>query len=84
MSESDPESIDFYGDESIASYNNKVPGWLKLTYTVLPIWGIIWFYFFWNGSVGWLDPGYWKELQRAANTTFPINQSFQSKSSDYP
>jgi hypothetical protein len=48
----------------------KVPAWLILTYVTLPIWGIITFYLYWNGSAGWLDRGYWKQLQEAANTTF--------------
>jgi hypothetical protein len=75
MSESENEEIEFYGDEQIASFDKEIPGWLKLTYLVMPLWGIVWFCLYWNGSWGWLDPGYWKELQRAANTTFPhINQ----------
>ncbi len=65
-------SIEEYGDERISSYENSVPRWLILTYILLPIWGVIWFCYFWNGSYGWLDRGYWNQLQRAANTTFPI------------
>ncbi len=55
-----------------SSNDAKVPGWLKLTYIILPIWGIFTFYFYWNGSAGWLDRGYWNKLQQAANTTFPF------------
>jgi len=59
------------GDTEIASGDAKVETWLKVTYIVLPIWGIIWFFLYWNGTHGWLDRGYWEQLQRAANTTFP-------------
>lgn len=68
---SEEEEVELYGDEGIASKDTPVPRWLILTYITLPIWGIITFILFWNGSVGWLDRGYWKELQIAANTTFP-------------
>jgi hypothetical protein len=64
--------IEGYQDQEIPSYDHKVPRWLKWTYILLPIWGIFFFYFFWNGSYGWFDRGYWLQLQRAANTTFPI------------
>lgn len=64
--------IELYGDPGIATFDAKVPKFLKFTYLLWPIWGIITFYFFWNGSVGWFDRGYWRELQIAANTTFPI------------
>lgn len=69
------EELEEYGDPGILSADAKVPGWLKLTYLILPIWGVISFLMYWNGSWGWLDRGYWQELQRAANTTFPyINE----------
>ena len=75
--ESNNDEIQSYGDEGIQSYENRVPRWLKFTYLILPVWGMIWFYYFWNGSYGWLDRGYWSELQQAANTTFPsINQNY--------
>lgn len=64
--------IELYGDPGIASFDAKVPKFLTFSYIFWPIWGIITFYIFWNGSVGWLDRGYWQELQIAANTTFPI------------
>lgn len=66
------DEIEQYGDAYIASGNAPIPKWLKLTYIVLPIWGIIAFWLYWNGSSGWLDRGYWRQLQNAANTTFPI------------
>ena len=68
--------IELYGDPGIASYDAKVPKFLLLTYLLLPIWGIATFYYFWNGSLGWLDRGYWRELQVAANTTFPIENMY--------
>lgn len=75
------QEVEEYGDPGIESLDAKVPAWLKLTYVILPIWGIITFYFFWNGSSGWLDRGYWRQLQNAAKTTFPIVQ-FDSPPSD--
>ena len=66
------EEIEYFNDPDISSRDAKVPLFLKLTYILLPIWGLITFYIFFNGSVGWLDRGYWHELQIAANTTFPI------------
>ncbi|MBA3721809.1 MAG: hypothetical protein H0W88_05350 [Parachlamydiaceae bacterium] len=63
--------IELYGDPGIASFDAKIPKFLIWTYMTLPIWGIFTLYFFWNGSVGWMDRGYWKELQIAANTTYP-------------
>jgi|GEM_PF-873442 len=65
------EGIEFYGDPAIASYHGKIPLFLLLTYFILPIWGIAVGYYYWNGSVGWLDRGYWHQLQIAANTTLP-------------
>lgn len=64
--------IEYFNDPDVASRDAPVPLFLKLTYILLPIWGLITFYVFWNGSVGWLDRGYWHELQIAANTTYPI------------
>lgn len=81
--------IEFYGDPEIASYDGKVPNFLIFNYLFWPIWGIFTFCYFWNGSTGWTDRGYWHELQIAANTTFPIenqnmlpqNQPIQEKKS---
>lgn len=50
----------------------SVPKFLRWTYWILPIWGIFAMYYYFNGSSGWLDRGYWHQLQIAANTTFPI------------
>jgi len=74
------EEIVSYGDPQIRSGDAKISGWLKFVFFILPIWGILWFYLYWNGSYGWLDRGYWQELQRAANTTFPTqNQDWPKK-----
>lgn len=69
---SDHVEAEFYGDPKIASFDAKIPKFLIMTYILLPIWGIASLWYYWNGSRGWLDRGYWKELQIAANTTFPI------------
>lgn len=70
------EEVEEYGDPGIRSLDAPIPKWLIATYIILPIWGVITFFIFWNGSLGWLDRGYWHELQRAANTTFPqINKA---------
>ena len=69
------DHVELYGDAQIASAHNKVPWWLIVNYIVWPLWGIIWFYLYWNGSWGWLDRGSWKELQTAAKTTFPHEKS---------
>lgn len=67
--EKEEEHLDFYADGSLVSADAKVPKWLKWVYIIMPLWGILWFFLFWNGSTGWLDRGYWGELQKAANTT---------------
>lgn len=70
-STNEQKEVEEYGDEMIRSYDAKVPPFLKWTYLLLPIWGIITLYIFWNGSIGWFDRGAWQQLQIAANTTFP-------------
>lgn len=58
-----------YGKDEVDEFDDVgVPTFLKITYLVLPIWGILWFYSYWNGSHGWLDRGYWQELERVAQT----------------
>lgn len=65
------------------SYENRIPRWLLWTYILLPIWGIFTGVYYFNGSAGWLDRGYWKQLQIAANTTFPAkNQDMPGASND--
>ena len=74
--QNDEEMIPAFTDRSDyevpESKESPVPGWLKWTYIILPIWGVITYYYYFNGSHGWLDRGYWKQLQIAANTTFPF------------
>jgi hypothetical protein len=70
--ENETAEIEVYA-ENIISKDEPIPTFLKWTYFILPIWGIIAFYLYWNGSAGWLDRGYWRQLQAAANTTFPIH-----------
>lgn len=65
------EEIEFYGDTGIASKEGTVPAWLKVLIVLLLVWGAAWLYFFWNGSAGWIDRGYWHQLEQAANTTTP-------------
>ena len=65
------DEVEYYGDPGIASKDATVPKWLKWVYATLPFWGILTLYLYWNGSHGWLDRGYWKQLQEAANTTYP-------------
>lgn len=68
--------LEYYGDPGIASGNAPISIWLKMLYFVMPFWGLACFYLYWNGAYGWLDRGYWKELEIAANTTFPhVNHS---------
>jgi len=64
-------------DDSVPLYHAKEPGiplWLKLVYILVPLWGFFALYLYWNGSHGWLDRGYWEQLQKAANTTFPARE----------
>ena len=75
-SEHDNDELEFYGDPGIASLNAKVPKFLIANYIFWPLWGIVTLCYFWNGSVGWMDRGYWHELQVAANTTFPIENQY--------
>lgn len=78
------KDLDIYADGSITSADAKVPHWLKWVFVIMPIWGVLWFYIFWNGSNGWFDRGYWNELQKAANTTTPyfnVNKQPETPSS---
>jgi hypothetical protein len=56
------------------SADRKVPKFLYVTYLFMFVWGIWAFIAYWNGSHGWLDRGYWKQLQEAAHTTFPFEE----------
>lgn len=66
------DEVEYYGDPGIASKDAPVPKWLKWVYATLPFWGIVILFLYWNGSQGWLDRGYWFQLQTAANTTYPV------------
>jgi hypothetical protein len=82
-SEQDHEKhIEEYGDPQIASYDARFPRWLIATYIILPIWGVISFSIYWNGTHGWLDRGYWNQLQIAALTTFPHETLSEIKKDD--
>lgn len=86
MPEHPMEHIEEYGDPKISSKDAKVPLWLIATYIVLPIWGVCSGYYYWNGTQGWLDRGYWHQLQKAAQTTMPFEkpQDEALKSVKYP
>jgi hypothetical protein len=71
MNEGDDEELELYGDDSIASKDHPVPRWLFWNYVFWIIVGLVAFGLYWNGSWGWLDPGYWRELQIVAGTTIP-------------
>lgn len=65
------EDVEIYGDDYIVSNDARIPRWLIVIYIILPIWGFCSLFYYINGSRGWLDRGYWHELQKAALTTFP-------------
>ncbi len=79
-----PGEIEVYGDPGIATFDAPVPGYLKFSYIFWILVGLFTQYVFWNGSVGgWLDKGYWRELQIAANTTLPLRNENMPVSEDY-
>lgn len=58
-----------FGEHDVNEFDDVgIPFFLKVIYVILPIWGIFWLYTYWEGSGGWLDRGYWKELEGAAKT----------------
>lgn len=67
----DASDLELYGDPGIASRNAPTPKWLVISNWFFVFLGLLWFYLFWNGSFGFLDRGYWSQLQRAANTAYP-------------
>jgi len=71
--ETEDETIETFAGGSISSKDEKVPRWLFFVYALAPLWGIIWFILYWNGSPGWIDRGSWYRLQKAANTVYPIH-----------
>lgn len=62
---------ELYGDPGIASKNARIPRWLVFVNWFCVFIGLCVLYLYWNGSHGWLDRGYWGELQKAANTQYP-------------
>lgn len=63
-------ALELFSEGPPPSKETPIPRWLLWSYLLLPIWGIITLFLFWNGSWGWLDRGYWQQLQQAADTTF--------------
>jgi hypothetical protein len=62
-------NVESFADNEVQEFTDTtVPGFLKFIYLVLPIWGLWTIWAFWNGSHGYLDRGYWEELQSASNT----------------
>jgi hypothetical protein len=70
-SETDAQHVELYGDPGIASRDTYVPRWLVINNWFWVVFGLFWMFYYWNGSHGWLDRGYWSQLQRAANTAYP-------------
>lgn len=59
-------------DEIPPSHENRIHWLLYVLYIVLIVWGIWAFFIYWNGASG--VRGYWKPLQRAADTTYPFEK----------
>jgi hypothetical protein len=70
MSHTDDE-VELYGDPKIASMDANISIWLKIFYVIVFSWGVIGTILYWNGAEGWIDRGYWFQLEKAANTTYP-------------
>ena len=69
MDEEEEEVFQQQPDQIIKVGHHAVPWWLKVAYILLPIWGVIAMYVYWNGERGdWLDRGRWQALQEAAKT----------------
>ncbi len=70
------DSDEFYDQEGApGEAHARIPRWLWLSYLAVIVWGVIWWFLFWNGSDNhWLDRGAWTSLQHAAKTTFPFEQ----------
>lgn len=59
-----------YGDHEIQELEDTtVPFFLKVQYVFITLLVFASLFYFWNGSAGYFDRGYWKELQVAAGTT---------------
>lgn len=78
-------SVEDYADHEIQEFVGvPVPTFLKWVYGILPIWGILWLWFYWDGSQGALDRGNWQSLQTAAKTTFASQEVEKKPSSPSP
>lgn len=61
--------LDNYGDNEVQEYHDTpIPKFLLAVYMILPIWGVMWWALYWNGSQGFLDRGYWSDLEEVAGT----------------
>jgi len=69
------KDVDEYaGGDLLEHSKTPIPKWLKWSYWILPVVGLIWLWYFWGGSRGWLDRGHWYGLEEAARTTFPLEE----------
>ncbi len=71
MTSSKEEEIVVFGDNEVTEFahSEPVPLYLKITYVVVVVWGVVWLWQNFDGSGGWIDRGSWHQLQKAANTT---------------
>ncbi|MBB64398.1 MAG: hypothetical protein CMO81_04985 [Waddliaceae bacterium] len=80
MEDDDAAILDDYAGGEIKEFaNTKLPSFLKISYFFIALWGFVWLYMFWDGSFGWVDRGYWKELEQVANTTKSYREEFSNK-----
>jgi hypothetical protein len=78
------DDVEMYA-EGIMSADAPVAAWLKVSYVAWIIIGLVGFVLYWNGSWGWLDRGYWSELQSAADTKFPYTTlKIEEREADLP
>ncbi len=74
MADEKPKTQFYSGEEIEELSETKVPRFLKWLYILLPIWGLVWAFMYWNGSSGVLDKGQWHGLEKAAKTTYPFEK----------
>ena len=69
MNRKSNEELDVYaGGEINEIKDTPIPWYIKWLSLILPLWGVIWFFYFNDGSTGWVDRGAWDDLQKAAQT----------------
>ena len=74
--ENEPEVEEYSGGEIQEHIGKKTPKFFYFMYVFVFLLGLLWFYLYWNGSHGVLDPeGYWEGLEGAANTRYPFCSS---------